>query len=89
MTRLEKLYQRMLATPTPSDVRHEELKVFLQSLGLVEVKLGKTSGSRIKFMDPQNPSRQIRLHKSHGDPPVDRGALKDVITRLRLMGFIE
>lgn len=89
MTRLEKLYQRMLATPTPCDVRYEELKVFLQSLGLVEVKLGKTSGSRIKFMDPQNPSRQIRLHKSHSDSPVDRGALKDVITRLRLMGFIE
>lgn len=89
MTKAEKLRERILGRPTPANIRNDELKLFLLQIGMVEVRVGKTSGSRIKFADPENPSRQIRLHKAHGASPVNRTALRDVVAQLRKMGLVE
>lgn len=89
MTKTEKLRARILEYPTRSDIRHDELRQFLLNLGLIEIGLGKTSGSRIKFYDPNRPSIQIRLHKSHGNTPVDRNALRDVIAKIKKLGLLK
>lgn len=89
MTKAEKLRRRILSLPTPSDVTNQELKTFLEQLGLKEISTGKTAGSRIKFVNPDNLSEHIRLHKAHGSTPVDRGALRDTIARLKEMGFLD
>lgn len=88
MTRAQKLRKRILAKPTPADVTSAELAIFFKQLGLEEIQLGKTSGSRIKFANPRDRSQQIRLHKSHGSSPIDRGALQDVIKKLKKMGLL-
>ena len=89
MTKAEKLRKRILSSPTPSDITNKELKTFLEQLGLKEISTGKTAGSRIRFVNPNNQSEQIRLHKAHGSSPVDRGALKDTIAQLKEMGFLD
>ena len=89
MTKAEKLRNRILSSPTPSDVTNHELKTFLEQLGLEEISTGKTAGSRIRFANPNNRSEQIRLHKAHGSTPVDRGALKATIEQLKNMGFLD
>lgn len=89
MTKAEKLRRRILSSPTPSDITNQELKTFLEQLGLEEISTGKTAGSRIRFVNPHNRSEQIRLHKAHGSTPVDQGALKDTIARLKEMGFLD
>lgn len=88
MTKAKKLRARILANPTPADISNAGLVSFLKHLGLEEIQLGKTSGSRIKFANPRDRSQQIRLHKSHGSSPIDRGALQDVIKKLKNMGLI-
>lgn len=61
MTRKEKLIKRFLSKP--SDFSWEELKKVLACFNFEEVKTGKTSGSRTRFIN--NSGVIISLHKPH------------------------
>lgn len=61
MSKKEKLIARFLSLP--SDFHYNELVYMLGYFGFNEVKKGKTSGSRVKFMNKDGVP--IMLHKPH------------------------
>jgi hypothetical protein len=61
MSRREKLIVRFLTMP--SDFHYDEMVKLLGHFDFHEVKKGKTSGSRIKFINPEGVP--IMLHKPH------------------------
>lgn len=61
MSKKEKLIIRFLTMP--SDFHYDEVVKLLGYFDFEEVKKGKTSGSRVKFMNKENVP--IMLHKPH------------------------
>ena len=61
MTRKEKLIKRLLTRP--KDFTWHEMRKLLAELGFEEVKTGKTSGSRRRFINSSGII--ISLHKPH------------------------
>jgi hypothetical protein len=61
MSKREKLIARFLNMP--SDFHYDEMVKLLGYFDFEEVKKGKTSGSRVKFMNPKGVP--IMLHKPH------------------------
>jgi len=74
MTRKDKLITRFLALP--SDFQYEELVSLLGYFEFREMKTGKTSGSRAKFID--NNGTVILLHKPHPSGIMKHYQLKQV-----------
>ena len=85
MSKTEKLVFRLLSVPR--DFTWEELIKLLGLFGFVELKKGKTGGSRRKFAD-QN-KNVIILHKPHPGNIVKEYAIKQVITQLKEKGYIK
>lgn len=61
MTRIDKLLRRF--RNRPKDFTWVELKRMLEGLGYKEIKSGRTSGSRVRFVHPAAPT--IYLHRPH------------------------
>ncbi|MBI9069036.1 MAG: type II toxin-antitoxin system HicA family toxin [Salinivirgaceae bacterium] len=68
MSKKEKLIARFLSMP--SDFHYDEMVKLLGYYGFQEVKKGKTSGSRVKFMNDEG--LPLMMHKPH-----PRGILKN------------
>ena len=75
MSKKEKLILR--AKSIPSDFNYNELLLFLSFLGFKETTKGKTSGSRVAFIDDKG--NKILLHKPHGKSAILKAALKDIV----------
>ncbi|MDO8446798.1 MAG: type II toxin-antitoxin system HicA family toxin [Deltaproteobacteria bacterium] len=86
MSKAEKLLQRFLAKPT--DFTFDELERFLKGFGYEEAKTGKTSGSRVAFLNKQTKS-VIRMHKPHPNLELKRYQLNDVEEVLKKAGVIK
>jgi hypothetical protein len=52
------------------------------------VKTGKTSGSRVAFINPET-RHIIRLHKPHPEPELKQYQINDIEEELRERGLIE
>jgi predicted RNA binding protein YcfA (HicA-like mRNA interferase family) len=85
MSRFEKLLQRLLSMPR--DFTWEELIKVLSHFGFVELKKGKTGGSRRKFSDENK--NVIILHKPHPGNIVKEYVIKQIITLLKEKGYIK
>jgi hypothetical protein len=85
MSRTEKLIQRLLAIP--KDLTWEELVKILIQFGFLELKKGKTGGSRRKFADEKK--NIINLHKPHPGNIVKQYAIRQVIIQLKEKGYIK
>jgi predicted RNA binding protein YcfA (HicA-like mRNA interferase family) len=85
MSQREKLIDRLLSIP--KDFTWEELIKVLKAFGFDELKGGKTSGSRRKFVDENK--NIIDLHKPHPANILKGYAIKDVIETLRLKGYLK
>jgi hypothetical protein len=85
MSRTEKLVQRLLSLP--KDFTWEELIKILTLFGYIELKKGKTGGSRRKFADAKK--HIVSLHKPHPGNIVKEYALKQVIAQLIEKGHIQ
>lgn len=85
MSRQEKLLIRLLSLP--KDFTWEELIKVLAQFGYIEIKKGKTGGSRRKFVDGNKSI--ISLHKPHPSTIVKEYAIKDVIAELKEKGHIK
>lgn len=85
MSKKKKLFDRFLSKP--KDFKYTELIRLLRYYGYTESKKGKTSGSRVAFIN-EAMKRAILLHKPH------KGILKpyqldDIETELIKAGFIK
>ena len=61
MSTLEKEIDRLKSKP--KDFTYDEAKIILNNLGFIENNKGKTSGSRVVFINKAN--TKIELHKPH------------------------
>jgi hypothetical protein len=86
MGKVDKLLKRLISKP--KDYTYDELKRLLAAYGYEEAKSGKTSGSRVAFINHH--SRHImRLHKPHPHRALKQYQIDDVIEELRRQGIIE
>jgi hypothetical protein len=74
MSKKEKLIIRFLTMP--SDFHYDEAVKLLGYFDFMEVKKGKTSGSRVKFMNKENVP--IMLHKPHPSGIMKHYQLKQI-----------
>lgn len=86
MSKAGKLLKRFLSKP--KDFTFEELARLLKSFGYEEVKTGKTSGSRVAFINYET-KHIIRLHKPHPKPDLKRYQLDNVEDELKSKGIIQ
>ncbi len=84
MTKIEKLQERLLSCP--SDFTWAELKKLLLSFGFRESNVGKTTGSRVRFISEEY--SPILLHKPHPRPVMKIYMLKQVIEQLKKEGLL-
>ncbi len=61
MSKLEKEIERLKSKP--KDFTYDEAKSILNKLGFFEYNKGKTSGSRVAFLNKKN--SKIEMHKPH------------------------
>ncbi len=81
----DKLLHRFLARP--KDFRYSELQALLGHFGYKVLKKGKTSGSRVAFVNEKT-MHIIRLHRPHSGPNLKTYQLDLVETALREEGHI-
>ena len=78
----KKLLDRFLSVP--ADFTWNELTALLFFLGYIEIKKGKTAGSRRKYIDRNN--HLLLLHKPHPGNVVKKYAIAQVIETLKETG---
>lgn len=86
MTKIDKLKKRFLSKP--KDFKYSELKRLLNHYGYVEKPKGKTSGSRVSYINP-TVHNIISLHRPHPAPELKQYQIKEIIKELKRMGFIK
>lgn len=84
MSRRDKLIARLMGRP--KDFTWEELVRLLESLGYAEARVGKTGGSRRRFLHPTAP--MVALHKPHPGNIVKMYVIDDVLRMLTEEGLI-
>lgn len=84
MTKIDKLVQRLLGKP--SDMTWTELTKILIHFSFVEIKTGKTSGSRVKFKNKDNVP--INLHRPHHPEILKTYQIIQVIETLKQEGLL-
>jgi hypothetical protein len=80
MSRSEKLLQRFLTIP--NDFSYNELVRLLNDFGFYEQTTGKTSGSRVRFINQEIPDYPVFFHKPHPQKEVKEYVLRNVLTVL-------
>lgn len=85
MSKIEKLLNRL--KQRPKDFTYEEAKTLLESLGFYEYNKGKTSGSRVVFLN-QNTGEKVFLHKPHPSNILKKYTIKDLLDKLKEIGVI-
>lgn len=85
MSKDEKLIVRLLSKPR--DFTYEELRKVLKHFGYVESQSGKTSGSRVAFINEKT-SHIIRLHKPHPANELKQYQIEQVVEELKTRGII-
>ncbi|MBR5042847.1 MAG: type II toxin-antitoxin system HicA family toxin [Bacteroidales bacterium] len=74
----EKLIDRLKSLPT--DFTFDEASSLLHLFGYKKENKGKTSGSRVMFIDEHN--RKILLHRPHPGNTLKKYALNNIIAKL-------
>ena len=82
MSKLKKEIERLKLKP--KDFTYDEAKKILNNFGFIEYNKGKTSGSRVKFIDNQN--RIIELHKPHPKNILKPYQINLIINKLKERG---
>ncbi|MDN3515945.1 MAG: type II toxin-antitoxin system HicA family toxin [Candidatus Brocadia sp.] len=85
MSRFEKLLKRFLSKP--KDFTYDELTRLLAGLGYEKASTGKTTGSRVAFVNSET-RHIIKLHRPHPGSELKRYQLDDIEETLRDKGAI-
>ena len=80
MSKFDKLKERLLKKP--KDFTYDELRTVLIGLGYTESNKGKTSGSRVAFIQ-QAIKHILRIHKPHPQNIIKAYALEYIIDELK------
>jgi len=86
MTKQDKLLVRFLTKPR--NFRFDEMKKLLQGFGYQESKQGKTSGSRIAFIN-KTTNHIIRIHKPHPAKTMKRYQMDLIEEELRKLELLK
>ena len=86
MSKHKKILKKLLSKS--KNLTYNELKTLLGGLGYEEIKLGKTSGSRVAFLN-KSTNHLIRLHKPHPDNKLKRYQMNFIEEELKNMVVIE
>lgn len=79
MTKRGKLLDRILTKPR--DFTWDELTKVLNGFGYKQISVGRTGGSRARFLSDNFPP--IILHKPHPKPILKQYQLEDIISLLK------
>lgn len=82
MSKLEKEIERLKSKP--KDFTYNEAKKILNKFGFIENNKGKTSGSRVKFIN--NEKIIIELHKPHPKNILKSYQINIMINKLKELG---
>jgi hypothetical protein len=85
MSKFDKLKERLLRQPT--DFTDDELRTVLGGFKYNETNKGKTSGSRVAFINSLT-KHIIRIHKPHPKNIIKAYALKYIIEELKEQGLL-
>lgn len=85
MSRSEKLMERFLSKP--KDFTFKELETLLTGLGYKRDNAGKSSGSRVAFVNSTT-KHIIRLHRPHPKPVLKRYLIELIVDELKRKGFM-
>jgi hypothetical protein len=86
MSRRDKALRRFLSRP--ADFRFDEMSRMLKDLGYEEIRSGKTSGSRVAYLNKLT-GHIIRLHRPHPGNIVKRYQMELIEGALRAEGLIK
>ena len=84
MSKKEKLLEKLKSKP--KDFTYDEAKILLNSFGFIECNKGKTSGSRVAFINENN--EKIELHKPHPGNILKLYQIKKILNKLEEMEVI-
>lgn len=85
MSKHEKVFAKLLASPTPSNSKWDELVTVLRHLGYKQLN---NSGSRRKFYN-RDKDLLIICHQPHPRSEVDKGCIADVVDHLKTNGLLQ
>jgi len=85
MSKRDKLIDRLLERP--SDFEYDEARTLLGRLGYREDNRGRTSGSRVAFVNSET-KHIIRLHKPHPGSILKKYQMEQLIEELENQGVI-
>jgi len=85
MSKRDKLLDRLLNIP--SDFRYDEVRSLLEKYGYREDNRGRTSGSRVAFVNSRS-KHIIRLHKPHPGNLLKKYQIEQLTEDLRSKGVI-
>ena len=85
MSKEDKLIKRLLSKP--KDFTYNELRRILIHLGYIESQSGKTSGSRVAFINNET-KHIIRLHKPHPSNELKQYQIEQLIEELDLRRLV-
>lgn len=83
MSKKDKLVERLLRRP--KDFHYDEAKTLLRCFGFEESNKGRTSGSRVEFV---NGDKSIMLHKPHPSGVLKSYMVKQLIETLKELKLI-
>lgn len=84
MSRKEKIIKRLKSKP--KDFTYEEAKQVLNIFGFNEYNKGKTSGSKVEFINEYN--HKIELHKPHPENILKMYQVKKILMLLEEWRFL-
>jgi len=85
VSKKEKILKRFLQKP--SDFTYNELRTMLGQLVYKELSSGKTSGSRVAFIN-ESSFHVIRLHKPHPKNILKNYQIEQIIEELQRIGVL-
>ena len=83
MSKLDKAIERLKYKP--KDYTYDEAKNLLNKLGFIEYNKGKTSGSKVRFL---NSNCKIDIHKPHPSNILKKYQIEEIIRVLKKGGLI-
>ncbi|WP_078125748.1 type II toxin-antitoxin system HicA family toxin [Leptospira alexanderi] len=86
MSKGQKLIQRFIGKP--KDFSYDELRKLLSSYGYKEDNSGKSSGSRVVWVNFET-KHIIRLHKPHPKNILKSYQISQILEELKSEGYIE
>ncbi len=87
MAKIDTLLEKLCAKPTPAGFRFSDLRRVMSYFGYSMSNKGATSGSRVRFYNP-NTGGSLTLHKPHPGDQMPKAAVDAAVEFLKEYGHI-